>query len=491
MLTLPLATSLAVVANLPELPGANLLGAGFDAATGSTPANIRPILKVNWGTKTFTNPREQSIVYSIPDELFVTVQTHLDSDVTTAVSYTASSYASSLTQGISLSGGAKFKGFPFSASAGVANAATYLSKRSQYSAMTVSEMYATVYQATLPNPFKMTLSDSFRSDAEALPAYSPGAPEYADFLGRYGTHCLLGGYFGGKGVAQTYVNTEQGQTHSTSDVSKQASIKYKFAAKLSSDDSQSWFTGNDQSRSEIRTFMYGGDPGLASDLDHWSDWISSFFRYPALVHNYRYPMSLVGIEQLVPASKRDDLAQALSDYMEATPYPDAPNCADSVLCMGDSHFGDNTCCSKDYPSCCYQGDHTVCYSGVLDTCCGDHACKAGDECCGSGCMSSGSRCCRSDGRACHSPYINCCDGGSYCCADGASTCCNSGGEQWCCSDGHGCVTWPFHGCNPFAVTGVNETLPISVFPRKSSDSKQVKNPGESMSAFVELMRRHH
>lgn len=473
---------LATVVGLPQLPGANLLGAGYDAAYGRTPADIRPIFKFNWGSKVFTNPSDQSIVYSIPDEYFVTVHTSRDEDVTTAVSYTASSYASSLTNGISLSDGGKFRGAPFSASAGVSDAATHLSKRSEYSSFTRSEMFVTIYQATLPNPFNLTLSDDFFSDAEALPEYTPDAPEYKDFIGRYGTHCLLGGYFGGKGVSQVYVNTQRAQSYSTDDVSAQAGVKFKFGAKISSEDAQSWFNGDDQSRSEITTYMEGGDPGLAGDLEHWDDWISSFFKYPALVYKDKYPMSMISIEQLVPASKRDDVTKALSDYMEATPYPDDPNCADSVLCMGDSHFGDDTCCQKDYPSCCYQGGQTVCYANLLDTCCSDHACNAGDPCCGKSCMNPGNTCCGDDGRYCGN-NDSCCNGGDFCC-ENHGTCCSSGSDHWCCDQGYGCITWPIEGCNPLEATGVNTTLP----PRSTSAS-QVKSPVNSMNDFVELMRR--
>ena len=72
-----------------------------------------------------------------------------------------------------------------------------------------------------------------------------------------------------------YVNAQEAQTYSTSETSTETGIKYMFEAKLSSRDSESWFNGNDRSRSQVRTFMEGGDPGLASNLDRWDEWISS------------------------------------------------------------------------------------------------------------------------------------------------------------------------------------------------------------------------
>ncbi|CAJ1371728.1 unnamed protein product [Effrenium voratum] len=456
----------------PALPSANLLGAGFDSTTGSSPAENRPVLTLNWSQgKTFANPKDPSITYNIPDELFVTVQTHLDSDVTTAVSYTVSSYAHSQAAGISLSGGGKLAGSPFSANAAVEESTGYLSQRSKYSAVIMSEMYATVYQATLPNPASMTLAEGFLSDVQELPAYTPGSREYASFLQRYGTHVILGAYFGGTGVSKVFLNAELAQGFATSDIAAQAGIKFRFAAQLSSEDAQSWFNGNEQAHSEIHTYMSGGDPGLASDLSHWSAWVSSFFKFPALVHSEKFQMSLVDIADLVPAEKRGNVSLAVHDYVRAKPYPTDPDCAGSVFC--------NDGCCKKGSSCCYDSSgKSSCCDGLLDTCCkrddgSAYACNADSTCCFGGCCGGDYPGCCSDG-CCPDGYGVCCSDG--CCPDGYGVCCEADGDSWCCADGHDCWAWA-HGCNPFAGSSESKA------PRRERRSTRPTNPTSLFQFF--------
>lgn len=471
---------------LPQLPGVNQLGSGFDLTIGRRPAQARPIVASTFlKNRTFANPQDVSIIYSIPDQLQVYVETAIQSDISTGVHYSARSWGKSHMDNVHIGGSGSIFGYPWSASADMSHVEQTLSNREQYSAFIHSQMVATVYQASLPSNVSFTAE--FLADLEGLPRpYDTETVEaYHNFFNKYGTHILFGAYFGGRGVQQVSLNAADAQRYGTDDVRKQANIKFGwFQTGGSGKDADSWFEGSGSKTSELHTFMEGGDPGLASDLKNWGKWITSFFRFPALIFSEKYPASMLSITEAVNAGhasfNTSDLELATRFYLGATPYPADPECMDGVL--NPSCGGRHGCCTKEYPVCCYDEPTSsqMCYSNWGSVCCSDHACAPGTACCHDGCTGAGGHCCAAG---------HWCDEGDSCCGSGCIP-----GDAQCCENGNYCKHSQGHCCENgnycCKSDGISEVQTASLkigSPNTGHPLQPKRSAADSLTAFMSLM----
>lgn len=439
-----------------------MLGFGFDALTGKLPRQASRAVKFTFKQmKRHSNDHDNSISYLVPDQVQVIPQNRIESVATTIVTYSARQYAQSRSRGLKFDVDVPFDDKnTLSLSAEVQTANSFLQNRESYSSYSHSTVFGSLYQASLLTNHEP--HQDFLQDVEGLPEQYDYA-KYANFISRYGTHYLAGGYFGGYGEMAVAVNSRETQTEDSNWVERQANIHYSYLqAGAKGEDAQSEFFGQAGYYSSISTQLVGGDPQLVGqDLTKWQQWISSWWKWPSLVYKESFEVTLRGLEKLMPnGTRKENLIRAIDEYSKRNPYPDDPSCMGQVLTP------QGKCCPQDHPiSCnqqCYPLDTQCCSSGAVcstsQQCCGNGCVGPDDDCCSDGgYCKQGTECCGSDG------HIGCMTRGDVCCGDGSScdagyVCCSPADGGGCCPDGTVCRVILLPGCFPFLRGSSNATI---------------------------------
>ncbi len=86
---------------LPDLPGLDLIGMGFDAVTGILPNAAQRIVQYTYNDATqFTNPMNNSLQYKVPDQVTVISDTGIQKSVVSKVVYSSQEFSDVMKAGI-------------------------------------------------------------------------------------------------------------------------------------------------------------------------------------------------------------------------------------------------------------------------------------------------------------------------------------------------------------------------------------------------------
>lgn len=166
----------------------------------------------------------------------------------------------------------------------------------------------------LPPPFSQFLHPTklFQSAWQTLPtAYNEStAAPYLDFFNTYGTHYTSSAVFGGMGYMTVAVNDAYFSTHSSSEVSAQASAQFDFlcngggSGSSSKDQADVSFTNT----SSFSATIVGGDPTLG-DLTDWKQWLPTFYQAPAMVSYRVRPVSTLITDPIIAGAVNNALQE--------------------------------------------------------------------------------------------------------------------------------------------------------------------------------------
>lgn len=443
------------------LPGHDHVGWGFDILVGDLPQRPSPAIQLTYTQgRTYACPLDSSIVWDVPDQFQIVDGSSLEQSSQTFVAYSATQVAQSLSAGISLGIDIPLPDFTLSLNPSVSSASSSLQQRQSFSAFTHSTRFGVVYQVVLQDNAQATRE--FTQDVQSLPpTYSSStSADYMSFIQKYGTHHVIGGFFGGYAMQEVAVNANWGQTETESSISAQADIHFDFSIGVQGNDSNRGFQQSGRYQSEFSELFVGGLPEFADQgLSAWNQWIQSYYQKPALIYKDTHKITLREHSALIEPRLNQtarSLSQAIQDYIRLHPYPPDPECMQGVMTM------QGACCPTTLPFSCGSFRNS-CYNPVSSKCCGRQvipnnqkccetaltpfACQASQTCCGQQCLSENMRCCDQNTGATCLATQTCCAAPTYACMDYNGECCGPvNNVQWACPQWCGCGTTQTYNC---------------------------------------------
>eukprot|EP01062_Namystynia_karyoxenos_P014033 TRINITY_DN1504_c0_g1_i1.p1 TRINITY_DN1504_c0_g1~~TRINITY_DN1504_c0_g1_i1.p1 ORF type:complete len:503 (+),score=134.16 TRINITY_DN1504_c0_g1_i1:85-1593(+) len=277
----------------PCLMGISKVGFGFDAITG-TWAN-RPVVATTFAKQqTFTDPSD-NVMYLVPDQVSVTA------DQSTMVDVESSSFTSEeesrqwAMKQVKISTGILW----FKLSTTVTHTREVVQDSKHWGAYAHSHMSVSSYRAALPTPAQLTPTDEFMQAIASLPkaVNSTNLEQFKQFFSAFGTHYVESAAFGGSGEMNTMVAADWAskQTDLKTAISTQCGFHFLW---LKAGGSASGSSGSDKSdqdfhdHSSFSEKLVGGQPGIATSLTDWNNWMQSVVQFPEIIQKSVQPISV-------------------------------------------------------------------------------------------------------------------------------------------------------------------------------------------------------
>jgi len=299
------------------LPGADLLGSGFNALTGQ--AFLLPVFAFSTNQhKTFAPSYAPGTVYDVPDQITAAITEEngeiIIQDVYDHYQDFLKSYRSSFTFSAGIEVGAFGLAVKYDKELYKVN--HELSNNSI--AQGYSKHWISLYQVEGLPPFLQTLDPTIQAAFSQLPASVGSAAEaakYDQFFNYWGTHYVSFANYGAYIHMSSFVGKDLIQKYSLQWVSTQMSLSFHYylftvSAGGFHNRSDIKIDNTYQQHSESYIFFQGGDPTLASS-DTLSQWLPTIKAEPHYVNVTLRPLS----ELVANAAVKATMNTATTSYI--------------------------------------------------------------------------------------------------------------------------------------------------------------------------------